>query len=300
MAFASKSIPPILKAVALSLCGIFLLDSMGAIIKHLGPHYPAPLLSTFRNLFGLVPSLIVLLASVGLAGFTASFRMKRWKLAIGRGFFVTFAQFCFYTSLLHLEYATATTLSFAGPMFVTAFSMPVLGDRVGVWRWSAVMIGFAGLIMIMRPGSDVFSLYALLPVLAAAGYAASAVTVRLITEPVPSASINLLSTFGALIGAVGVMLATDGYVPIASALDLAWIIAMGAAGGTGVLFLIMAYRMTKPSNLAPFDYFGILFALALGWIFFDEMPLDRLFPGVVFIVAGGALIIWRERRQKTE
>jgi len=117
---------------------------------------------------------------------------------------------------------------------------------------------------------------------------------------VPSASINLLSTFGALIGAVGVMLATDGYVPIASALDLAWIIAMGAAGGTGVLFLIMAYRLTKPSNLAPFDYFGILFALALGWIFFDEMPLDRLLPGVVFIVAGGALIIWRERRQKTE
>ena len=60
-----------------------------------------------------------------------------------------------------------------------------------------------------------------------------------------------------------------------------WIVAMGTLGGVGVLFLVVAYRMTKPSNLAPFDYFGILFAFVLGWIFFGEAPFDTLFPGVI-------------------
>ena len=66
--------------------------------------------------------------------------------------------------------------------------------------------------------------------------------------------------------------------------------------GCGVLLLIMAYQRTKPSNLAPFDYFGIPFSFALGWIFFAEAPFERLFPGVLLIVAGGLTIIWRERR----
>ena len=75
-----------------------------------------------------------------------------------------------------------------------------------------------------------------------------------------------------------------------------WIIAMGTAGGFGVLLLVMAYRTTKPSNLAPFDYFGILYAFALGWIFFGEAPFGTLFPGVILIVVGGFVIIWRERK----
>ena len=84
--------------------------------------------------------------------------------------------------------------------------------------------------------------------------------VGLITEPVPSALINLYSTIGALAGSTALMLATSGYRPVASAADWLWIIAMGTLGGCGVLLLIIAYRLTKPSNLAPFDYFGILFA----------------------------------------
>jgi drug/metabolite transporter (DMT)-like permease len=71
---------------------------------------------------------------------------------------------------------------------------------------------------------------------------------------------------------------------------------MGMFGGTAVLCLVVAYRMTEPSNLAPFSYFGIPMALLLGWVFFDEAPLDDLFPGALLIVAGGLMIVWRERR----
>ena len=73
-------------------------------------------------------------------------------------------------------------------------------------------------------------------------------------------------------------------------------ITMGAFGGTAVLFLVISFRMTEQSNLAPFSYFGIPMAAFFGWLFFDETPFDDLFPGAVLIIAGGLLVIWRERR----
>ena len=74
---------------------------------------------------------------------------------------------------------------------------------------------------------------------------------------------------------------------------------MGGFGGTAVLCLVISYRMTEQSNLAPFSYFGIPLAFLLGWMFFDETPWDALFPGAVLIAAGGLLIIWRERRRSS-
>lgn len=89
-----------------------------------------------------------------------------------------------------------------------------------------------------------------------------------------------------------------GFTPVASFADMGWIIAMGAFGGTAVLFLVASYRMTEPSNLAPFSYFGIPLAFVLGWLFFDEAPWDTLFPGAILIALGGLLIVWRERRNR--
>jgi drug/metabolite transporter (DMT)-like permease len=141
-----------------------------------------------------------------------------------------------------------------------------------------------------------FSLDALLPVGAAVFYALTAVTSRLFDEGVPTPLVNLYSTGAAAIGAVVLCLSTGGFTPITANSDLLWIAAMGGLGGSGVLCLVVSFRMTEPSNLAPFNYFGILFAFALGWIFFGEAPVERLFPGALLIVAGGLLIVWRERR----
>lgn len=290
----------VLQAILLSLFGVFLLDSMGAVIKHMGARYPAAELSAFRNLFGMAPSLLVLLLSAEWRAAGRPLMIRPWKLALARGLMVTFAQFCFYSAIMHLEFATAVTLVFAQPLVVTALSVPMLGERVGIWRWTAVGLGFVGIILVMRPGGEVFSWYAVLPLGAAVGYALSAVTVRLMPPEIPSATVNLYSHFGALAGAAALMVATTGYVPVASGADWLWLIIMGAMGGTGVLCLVMAYRRTRPSNLAPFDYFGIIFSFGLGWVFFDEAPFERLFPGVFLIVAGGAVIIWRERVRKAD
>ena len=98
-----------------------------------------------------------------------------------------------------------------------------------------------------------------------------------------------------LLGAVILLVITSGYTPILSLKDGFYIFAMGIIGGIGVICLITAYRMTDPSIIAPFEYFGIPFSIILGWIFFYELPISRLFPGVFLIIGAGAIIIWRER-----
>lgn len=287
---------PVIQAIAISLSALFLLDCMGLIVKLLSERYPAIQLAVFRNLFGLVPAALMLTLSRPWHRAGRPLLMRQWRLGLLRGLFVAGAQACFYLALGLLAFATAATLAFAMPLFVTALSVPLLGDRVGPWRWAAVAIGFAGVVMVMGPGTDAFGWEALLPIGAALAYAVATVTVGRIDAHVPSPLVNLYGQVGALAGTLVLTLAGTGFVPIASATDLAWIAAMGVLGGTGVTLLIVAYRSTEPANLAPFDYCGILFAFTLGWLAFGEAPVDRLFPGVLLIVGGGLLIVWRESR----
>ncbi|MDP7523540.1 MAG: DMT family transporter [Arenicellales bacterium] len=291
---------PLFNAIAIILLAIFLFDVMGAIIKHLGTRYPAQQLSMLRNVFGLIPSVLVLFYSSSWHEAGRPVRLVQWKLAIARGGFVAIAQFCFYLSLIHMEFATASTIAFSGALFVTLLSIPILGHRVGMWRWSAVGMGFVGIVLVMRPDTDGFNVYALLPACAALGYAASSVTAQLFDKSVPTALINLYALAGALTGAVLLVVFTGGYVEVATYQDWLWLLAMGVAGGSAVFCLVTAYRLTAPSNLAPFEYFSIPFAFLLGWMFFDEAPFHRLIPGVFLIIGGGLLIVWRERKVKTE
>ena len=286
----------VLIPVAYILIGVFLLDVMAATIRVLSDTYPTMQLAAFRNLFGMIPSLLLLASSAEWHQKGRRMTMRQWPLGLFRGVLVTVAQVCFYFALLELEFATVGTLAYAGPLFVTALSVPVLGERVGAWRWGAVLIGFAGIVMVMQPGTDTFTLAALLPLGAAFGYASSSVLVRRIDRDVPAPLVNIYASFAALACASLIMLATVEPVAIASWPDAAMIVGMGCSGGLGVLFLIFAYRRATPSVLAPFEYTGILIAFWLGWVFFDEAPIGRLFPGVLLIVGAGLLIIWRERR----
>lgn len=284
-------------AIALSLLAILLFDCMGLIIKLLSDRYGAAELSTYRNVFGLIPSLLALWWSRGWHASGRKLVIRQWPLACARGLIVTFAQFLFYYSLGKLAFATAATLTYSNALFMTALAIPLLGERVGVMRWAAVLIGFVGVILVMNPGQDSFSWDALAPIGAAFLYALTGVSARLMDEDVPSPLVNLYSSVFAVFGAFTLAMVTGGFSPLAQMSDLIWIAAMGGFGGCAVLCLIVSYRMTEQSNLAPFGYFGIPMAFVLGWLFFDEAPVQDLFPGALLIVCGGLLVIWRERRR---
>jgi len=285
-------------AILYSLIALFLFDCMGLVIKLLSPRYTTAELAAYRNFFGLMPAVAALYASAAWRAAGKYWRLRQWRLALTRGLILSVAQLSLYMSLGLLDFATATTITYANALFMTALAVPLLGEKVGIVRWFAVGIGFVGVILIVGPGQDSFSTAALLPLLAAAMYALAGVTSRMMDEEVPTPLINFYATGVAMVSTLALVPATGGFSPIAALKDVAWLCAMGLFGGVAVLFLIISYRMTEQSNLAPFSYFGIPMAFLLGYVFFGEYPFDELFPGALLIAGGGLLIVWRERRLK--
>lgn len=295
--FTATTTGSVTLAISLSLASLIFFDLMGLIIKRLSSDYSAAELSAYRNIFGLIPSFIALWSSLAWHRGGRRLRVRQWVLICSRGLIVTLAQLMFYLSLGLIAFASATTISYSSGLFMTAFAVLLLGERVGIIRWMAVLIGFVGVVMVMGPGRETFTSASLLPLGAAALYALTGVTARLIDEDVPSALVNLYSTGFAVLGSVVLALFLGGFSPFQSASDLIWIVAMGGFGGIAVLLLVVSFRMTEQSNLAPFSYFGIPMAFFFGWAFFGEAPLQDLFPGAILIAAGGLLVVWRDRRR---
>lgn len=293
---SSKIWSSVTLAIILSLLALVLFDFMGLIIKRLSPVFSAAELSAYRNFFGLIPSVIALWASKSWHQPGRTLRIRQWRLACLRGVIVSLAQLMFYLSLGALPFASATTITYSGALFMVVFAVPLLGERVGAVRWSATLIGFIGVIMVMGLGSETFSWDTLLPLSAAALYSLTGVTSKLFDDEVSTPIINLYSAVFASLASIALALYWGGFSAITNPTDWVWIIAMGVFGGGAVLLLIVSYRMTEPSNLAPFSYFGIPFAFLFGWFFFEETPIDDLFPGALLIIAGGLLIVLRERR----
>ncbi len=292
---------PVGLAILVNLAGVFLLDLMGVVIRLLatGPGaFSTAELSAWRNLLAMLPAIVVLVSTPEWHRRGRRLRIRQWRLAALRGAFTACAQLLFYLSLTRLEFATASTIIFSMALFAVAFSVPVLGERVGPARWGAVAIGFAGVVMVMHPGSDLFTFDALLPAGAAALYALSSVTARLVDRDVPTALLNLYSNAAAVAVAGGVALATGGFTLPASSGELLRLVLMGVLGGCGVLCLVISYRLAEPATLAPFNYFGIPFSFGLGWLVFGEAPFERLFPGALLIVAGGLIVVWRTQRRQ--
>ncbi len=286
----------VVRGVLLIFGAILCFDMMSIIVRFLLPYYSAPELSAYRNVLGILPSLALMIWTRELRFRGSQLYIRKWPMALARGFAVALAQLCFYTALGHLELATVSALAQTNAMFVVLLSVLLLGERVGPWRYLAVALGFAGAVLILRPGSDAFTVWALMPVGAALCYAFSMITVRKFDADVSNALLFLYASVAAAVGAVVIAAITTDFTPLRSLADAGLILTMATLGGIGVLFMMLAYRAAAPSALAPFGYFSILSAFSFGWLIFGEAPLDRLFPGVFLIVGAGALIMWRENR----
>ena len=291
----------VLLNVALLLAGIVLLDCMGAVAKYLVERYPAQQISLARNVFGLLPTFSILLWEGRGQINLGSIRLRQWRMGLARGLMVAVAQLALYGSYLYLELATVAVIFYCQPLFITMLAVPWLGERVGSWRWGAVLGGFVGVVLVIGPGTDMFSWSGILPAVAAFFYANSLVLMRRFDKSASNAAINLYAQAGAIAGSLILLLSTsDAVMPDGSAaeifIDLGLALLLGGFGGFGVYFLTLAYRRTQASLLAPFEYFGVLSALVIGWIVFSEWPVQRIFPGVVFIIGAGVVIILRQRR----
>ena len=287
----------LLIAFLLTLSGLFFLDCMGIAIKYLRNDYPAAVLSVYRNLFGIIPCMLVLFLSSQWHAGGRKIIIKEWRLGLLRGVFVCFAQICLYTSYFYVPYALVATMEHTGPMIVSLLCIPILGEKFGLYKMSAVILGFVGIIFIMQPWTDDFNIYLILPICAAFGYSLARVTSLSFPREVLSPLINIYAQVGTILCSSLIIIVFNQWTPFKSIEDLLLILIIGLIGGTGTLLIIYGARKAELSKITPFDYIEIFFALILGWIFFQEWPIDSLFPGVLFIIAGGLIIIWRQKKR---
>ena len=291
-----KQINNNIRAILICLCAYFCFDLMAVHVRFLSSRYNPQELSLYRNVLGVIPAIIYLAYEKQLTLRLIEYRLIKWRLALGRGLLIAVAQLMLYSALMRLELATVSALGQTIAIFVVLLAIVLYAERIGVWRWSAVIIGLLGAIMIIRPGSDVFTWHALFPIGAAFCYAASTVTLRSFDNNVSSAVLFLYSAVASALGALILAVGSASFSPIYNYTDFLIILSMSFFGGFGVVFLMFAFRNAPSSVLAPFSYFGLINAFLLGWIFFGEFPIQKLFPGIILIVTAGLIIIWRERK----
>ncbi|MFM8682049.1 MAG: DMT family transporter [Alphaproteobacteria bacterium] len=236
--------------------------------------------------------LALLLPWAALAGGLAVLRTRKPRDHAIRVAWSIASMACFFGALRHLELATAIAIGFVSPLIMTALSVPMLGERVGVHRWAAIAIGFAGALVIVQPGADGFQPAALLCLAAAAAWAVSMVYVRRLSRT--DGEISMMVFQNAAVLVVMAAIAPFGWTTPAAG-DVLLVAGMAAAIVAGQWFMFRAFRHAQVGLVAPLQYSEIVWATILGWIFWREFPEPNVWAGTAILVASGLYVIWRER-----
>ena len=282
----SRSLAPG-RGIAFLLLGTAILTMNDTILKWLTVGYPTGQLLFMRGIFVIFP--IALL--VWRAGGFAAVGINSGKSHAVRAGFVVGSTFCFVTGLRYLPLADAIAITFAGPLFITALAAPVLGEAVGWRRWTAVLVGFVGVLVMTRPAGGAIQLAALWPLAATFFGALRDLTTRWISTS--ESSISLLCTSTAAVVVAGLLTAPFGWQPITPA-DLGLMAASGLLVGSAHFLMIECFRLTEAALLAPFKYSNMIWAIALGFAVWGDLPDAWTLTGAAFVVGSGLYILRRE------
>ena len=282
-------------AIVTMLLAILCVDMYMVVIKFLGNEYTVIQLAVFRNIAGVIPLFILILFTKEYISVFKNLNSKFIVLSFFRGLAFLSMNIFIFISVINLEFATAMVLTFSSPFFIVILSIIFLKDKVGVYRWSAIFIGFFGVVLIVQPGSDIFSFYSIFPILTAIAWALSVIILKFIPDGHSTAKIQLYTLIFNVIGGVVLFLLTTGHAEIKNTQDFFLMTLTGILGGTAAILFIYSYRLISASKMASFEYFGIPSSFVLGWLFFNEAPWEQLFPGVFVIVFAGMIIIWRDK-----
>ena len=287
-------------AIITMLLAILCVDMYMVVIKFLGDEYTVIQLAVFRNIAGVIPLFILILFTKEYLSVFKNLNNKFLVLSFFRGLGFLSMNIFIFISVINLEFATAMVLTFSSPFFIVILSIIFLKDKVGIYRWSAIFIGFFGVVLIMQPTSDIFNYYSIFPILTAIAWAFTVIILKFIPQGHSTAKIQLYTLIFNVTGAVILFLITTGHTEIKSTEDFLLMTLTGILGGTAAILFIYAYRLISASKMASFEYFGIPSSFVLGWLFFNEAPWEQLFPGVFVIVFAGMIIIWRDKvKQKS-
>lgn len=276
--------------IACIMGGIFCLTISDTLAKWLGQTY-SPLQTLFLR--GLLATPVLLLLILFVSGRQA-LRTDHLGIHLFRGGLNILTAFCFYLSLTLLPQAEATAIAFSAPLFVTVISVAFLKERVPLGSWLALFVGFAGVMLVVRPSPGHMQWAALLPLATALGYAIMMVSARRIT-----AQESMLTTmFYIALGQAVCAAPLTGWVwePVQSEHMLGFIgIALFSTLGLGLI--TQAFRIAPASIVAPFDYSGLIWAALFGWLVWDEIPTLWFYSGAILIAASGIYVALFRKRE---
>jgi len=277
------------RGVVLMLLAVTFFSMGDAGAKWLSADYPVLQVVFLRSIAALLPLGFYLWLRAGMGSLRTRHPAKhllRSLLGIG---FVS----CLFYAYAHMPLANVVAIHFAAPLFITALSMPLLGERVGPWRWSAVLVGFIGVLIMVRPRGVDFNLAAWVAVLGTLFYALAVIVVRRISRTETSAAI----VFYNLAMAIAVSGAATVFFWIRP-VGWDWLLFAftGFVGGLAQICITNAFRLGEVSVVAPLEYLAILLATGFGYLIWGDIPGSWVWLGAAVVVGSGLVILHREAR----
>ena len=270
------------------LLAVAIFSCMDALIKWLSATYPTIEIVFFRSSFAFLPLLPAL-----LQGGRAALRTRRPLAQAGRAAIGVVSMFGFFYCFRLMPLADVFGIAFSAPIFVTALSVPMLGEKVGIRRWSAVVVGFVGVLVMLRPDTGMFASASWIALLATLLYALGQIFVRDLTKTETTTCIVFYVTLTTTLAS-------------ASALPFLWVTpswrdapllaAVGILGGVAQLAFTRAFRLAPAAVISPFDYTGLLYAGALGYYVWGDVPTATFLIGAAIVMASGLYILYRETK----
>ena len=273
----------------MSVCAFSLMD----LIVKWSEDYPLGQVLFFRGFFGVLIYFFIM-PRERIKNF---YYTKRAGLHLLRCLSGLIALIAIFIALRKLPLATVVSISFAAPIFTTIFSIFLLNEKVGFYRWLAVSIGFIGIIIITEPGFDDLNIYYLFPIIFCLGLSYVAITIRQLstTEPVWLIALN----FSIVITLASLFTIPFGWV-MPNVKDLALLCMIGFFGGFANLWLSQSFKLSEVSLVSPLKYLALIFGIFFGYLIWDEIPTIRTLLGALLVIASSLIILRREIYHKKE
>lgn len=265
---------------------------MHALVRFVSDALPPFQIAFFRNIFGLLFLLPLLMRSR-----FAVLRTERLGLHALRGVINIGAMLMFFTALSITPLAKATALSFTAPIFMAVLAVIVLGERFRIYRWIAIFLGFAGMLIIIRPGIVAVDTGALLVTFAAALWAVAMIIIKVLSRT--ESSLTIVAYMGIFLGLFSIFPALWVWQPFGLQ-TLGWMALIGLTGTFAQMSLSQALKETDPTALMPFDFLKLIWTAIIGAWFFAEIPDIYTWVGATVIFLSGLSIAFRERQMKNQ
>ncbi len=299
------------KGILLIIIGMSIFSIQDVLIKYLSESTSVFQIFFVRSIVGLLTISLFL----SITKQKIIFKSQYPVLTLIRVVLFFSAFLAFYISLSNLSLAVANTLFFTSPFFITIFSMIFLKEKIGIRRWSAIIVGFSGVVVVMNPTLDNLNLFYLLPVYCAVCYALSMIIIKKTSDKdsVYSQIFHLYISALILSSIISLFIGDGSFNnydnPALKFLLREWhlsfnentifLFIIGLAGSGGFFCLHQAYRIASPPTIAPFEYILIFWSISLGWLIFGDVSNLRDLIGIIIIVSSGIYVFLRENVRKT-